>query len=214
MSYDHVLLPSGVVSTHAEADAYLMGQQGLPETAAVAALAARINEADAEAGAENSFLSVDSVGGAPTGAALHVPSPYDAIGHVRRLLFDLATPADYAIYDPQLSWLIDPLGHVPVTVQHGGAGEFPYLTKPLAEQWVSSLMPPNPYLVVEREPQDYIQTYQDKSGIFTLEYRDGSPDRHFGLTLRDSAMVSTLIWEWATGDRTRLNTLPWTRVDL
>jgi hypothetical protein len=143
-----------------------------------------------------------------------VPCPYDAIGFVRRLLFAIATPLNYAVYDPQLAWLIDPAGRVPATVTHGGAGEFLYLTKALADQWVSELAPPNPYLIVERADQVYIQIYRGESGAFTVEYRDGAPNKHFGTTVDDAPTVAALIWEWATDDRTRMQTLPWTRVEL
>ncbi|MFI9505701.1 hypothetical protein [Nocardia sp. NPDC052566] len=214
MSYDHVLLPSGAASTLAEVDAYLSSQQGIAETEVVAALAAALNKRNAELPQDDTFLSTESVGGAATGAALHVACPYDAIGYVRQLLFALATPLDYAVYDPQLAWLMDPADHVPATVTHGGAGEFPYLTKSLAYQWVSGLTPPNPYLIVERGDQFYVQTYRDKSGSYTLEYRDGAPDKHFGITIPDAPTVSALIWDWATNDRTRFQALPWTRVTL
>ncbi|WP_433661178.1 hypothetical protein ACQPW1_02575 [Nocardia sp. CA-128927] len=214
MSYDHVLLPSGVASSISEVDAYLSTQQGLPQAGMVAQIAAELNKANAEVPESDSFLSVHPVGGVPTGAALQVPAPYDAIGFVRQLLFAIATPLDYAVYDPQLAWLIDPAGHVPATVTHGGAGEFPYLTKTLADQWVSELAPPNPYLVVERDEQVYMQTYREKTGAFTLEYRDGSPDKHFGTTVLDAPTVSAVIWDWATDDRTRMQTLPWSRVEL
>ncbi|MEU7633488.1 hypothetical protein AB0C34_26525 [Nocardia sp. NPDC049220] len=214
MSYDHVLLPSGVASSIAEVDAYLSIQQGLPESGVVTQIAAELNRRNSELPEADSFLSTAPVGGATTGTALHVSCPYDAIGFVRDLLFDLATPLNYAVYDPQLAWLMDPAGHVPALVTHGGAGEFPYLTKALADQWVFELNPPNPYLVVERGEQFYIQTYREQSGTYTLEYRDGSPDKHFGTTIPDAATVATLIWDWATDDRTRLQLFPWSRVDL
>ncbi|WP_069165725.1 hypothetical protein [Nocardia altamirensis] len=214
MSYDHILLPSGVASSITEVDAYLSTQMGLPQEGAVAQIAAELNKHNDAVPEADSFLSVAPLGGAPTGAVLEVPCPYDAIGFVRQLVFSIATPLGYAVYDPQLTWLIDPAGHVPATVTHGGAGEFPYLTKTLADQWVSELSPPNPYLVVERDEQVYMQTYREKTGAFTLEYRDGSPDKHFGTTVLDAPTVSALIWDWATDDRTRMQTLPWSRVEL
>ncbi|MFE7798270.1 hypothetical protein [Nocardia sp. NPDC057440] len=214
MNYDHVLLPSGAASTLAEVDTYLSTQQGLAETNVVTQLAAELNRRNAELPEDDHFLGTDAVGGAATGAVLHVPCPYDAIGYVRQLLFALATPLNYAVYDPQLAWLIDPAGSVPAAVTHGGAGEFPYLTKATAQLWVSELAPPNPYLIVERADQVYMQTYRDESGTFTVEYRDGASNKHFGTTLTDASTVADLIWEWATDDRTRLHTLPWTRVDL
>lgn len=212
VSYDHVLLPSGVAMTIAQVDAYLATQQGRPETESVAAMAAELNRRNAELPEQDGFLSTVPVGGAATGAVLHVPCPYDAIGFVRHLLFEIATPLNYAVYDPQLAWLMDPAGHVQALVTHGGAGEFPYLTKALADQWISELAPPNPYLVVERDEQVYIQTYRDKSGTFTLEYRDGAPDQHFGITVTDPQTVADLIWDWAIDDRTRLQALPWSRI--
>ncbi|MBF6333385.1 hypothetical protein [Nocardia transvalensis] len=214
MSYDHVLLPSGVAATPAEVDAYLTAQQGRPESETVAAIAAELNRRNERLPEQDSFLAEPPVGGTETGAALYVSSDYDAIGHLRGLLFELATPRDYAVYDPQLTWLIDPAGHIPVTVTHGGAGEFPYLTRALLDQWIPTLSDPNPYLIVEREPQVYIQTFRDDSGRYTLEYRDGSPDRHFGTHTTDAELVTALIWAWANNDRTHFDSLDWKPVDL
>jgi hypothetical protein len=209
VSYDHVLLPSGVAATPAEVDAYLTSQQGMPATAEIAAIAAELGARNAELPEEDSFLSVTPLEGTPTGAMLPVPSPYDAIGFVRDLLFQLATPRNYAIYDPQLTWLIDPAGHIPVTVTHGGAGEFPYLTETLATMWMRELIDPNPYLIVERAPEIYIQTYRESADEYTLEYRDGGADRHFTTIVTGSDTVAGLIWDWAREDRTRLDRLPW-----
>ncbi|MBF6349905.1 MULTISPECIES: hypothetical protein [Nocardia] len=213
MSYDHMLLPSGVAATPAEVDAYFATQEGRAETAAVTALAAELTDRNAELPEADSFLSAP-VGGVPYGAALHIASPYDAIGFVRNLVFELATPRDYAVYDPQLAWLMDPAGHIPVTVTHGGAGEFPYLTETLAYFWIRELADPNPYLIVEREPQVYIQTYRSSEQDFTLEYRDGGPDRHFTTQVQGPDTVAQLIWGWTRGNRERLDQLSWERLDI
>lgn len=212
VSYDHILLPSGTASTPAEADAYLTAQQGEPASEAAAWLAAEVNRRNEELPEQDGFLSVAPI--EAHGGALHVASPYDAIGHVRALLFELATPRDHAVYDPQLAWLIDPAGHVPVTVTHGGAGEFPYLTEHLVRQWVPELSEPGPYLIVEREPEVYIQTFRDDEHSYILEYRDGSPDQHFGTRLTEPGRVADLIWDWTVGDQARLAELTWDRVDL
>ncbi|MBO0853652.1 MAG: hypothetical protein J2P18_07780 [Nocardia sp.] len=216
MSYDHVLLPAGIATTADAVETYLAAQQGRHQTDVVAEIAAEVNRRNDVLPEQERFLSIDvggagtgNVGGAGTGAALYVPAQYDAIGHVRGLLFELATPRDYALYDPQLNWLIDPIDRVDVTVTHGGAGEFPYLTQRLAQQWVTELAAPNPYLIVERADHVYIQTYRDESGGYTLEHRDGGPDRHFAVRLAGGDQVATLIWDWTTGDRGRLDTLAW-----
>ncbi|GGK60963.1 hypothetical protein [Nocardia camponoti] len=214
MSYDLILLPSGVATSIDEVDAYLAAQEGQPESATVADIAAEINARNAALPASDTFLATDSVGGAPSGTTLTVSSPYDALGFVRNLLFDLATPRDYAIYDPQLSWLIDPKDHIPVSVTHGGAGEFPYLTEELAHNWVAGLSDPNPYLIVERGDQRYIQTYRDQRGEYTLEYRDGSPQRHFGTVLADPDEVARIIWDWTTDPASVEKDVAWTGVEL
>ncbi|WP_216916090.1 hypothetical protein [Nocardia noduli] len=211
MNYDHVLLPSGVASTPDEADEYLAGQQGLAETEVVAELAAVLNRRNGELPEADTFLGTESVGGAATGAVLQVSCPYDAIGFVRNLLFEIATPREYAVYDPQLAWLLDPAGRVDITVTHGGAGEFPYVTKALLDLWIPALVDPNPYLIAERADQVYIQTYRDPVGVYTIEYRDGSPDRHFGTTSENPSEVVALIWAWAVGET--LADTDWKRVE-
>ncbi|MEV0250029.1 hypothetical protein AB0H76_25765 [Nocardia sp. NPDC050712] len=198
MNYDHLLLPSRA-ATIADVDDYLSAQQGQPESDVVAELAAELNKRNAELPEADTFLGTDTVGGAPSGTVLHVSCPYDAIGFVRNLLFELATPRDYALYDPQLAWLFDPADRVEVAVTHGGAGEFPYLTEALVAQWVPELADPNPFLIAERAPEHYIQTYRAANGEYTVEYRDGSAASHFGLETADPAEVSDLIWAWATG---------------
>ncbi|WP_040794023.1 hypothetical protein [Nocardia higoensis] len=214
MNYDHVLLPSGVARTPSEVDDYLTAQQGLPQTEAVTAMAAIVDERNAALPEEDSFLADNAeVGGSATGSVLHVACPYDAIGHVRALLFEIGTPRGYALYDPQLAWLIDPADRVEVTVSHGGAGEFPYLTETLIHQWVPELAEPNPYLIAEREPQHYIQTYRTAPGEFAVEYRDGGPDRHYALTLTEPRDVAALIWAWARGDQATVDARTWERVE-
>ncbi|WP_194816858.1 hypothetical protein [Nocardia sp. XZ_19_385] len=208
MNYDLLLVPSGA-ATIADVDDYLGAQQGLAEAPVVAEIAAELNKRNAELPEADTFLGTESVGGAPTGAVLHVSCPYDAIGFVRNLLFELATPRGYAVYDPQLAWLIDPTDRVDVTVTHGGAGEFPYLTKTLVEQWVPELAEPSPFLIAERGPEQYIQTYRAGDDGYIVEYRDGSAKRHFRLETTDPAQVAELIWAWATGAP---NTATWTRV--
>ncbi|MBF6178990.1 hypothetical protein [Nocardia otitidiscaviarum] len=214
MSYDQILLPSGVARTPAEVDAYLTAQEGQPEAGVVAEIAAELERRDGELPEADSFLSSTPLGGKDNGATLVVSTPYDAIGHVRALLFELATPRGYAVYDPQLTWLADPAGHIPATVTHGGAGEFPYVTKELLDLWLPALADPGPYLIVERGDQRYVQTYRHPDGRYTLEYRDGSPDRHFATSVDDAAAVADLIWAWTTEDRADFDALDWERLEL
>ncbi|MRH85944.1 hypothetical protein GFY24_00425 [Nocardia sp. SYP-A9097] len=211
MSYDHVLLPSGVAPTPAELDAFLTAQNGRPAAELVAELAAELDKRNGELAEADEFLGAPAADGA-IGEALFVSSPYDAIGHVRGLLFELATPRGYAVYDPQLAWLMDPAGAVPVSVSHGGAGEFPYLTCELAHLWVPELGAPGPYLIAERGDQVYIQTYRHEDGRYDVEYRDGSADLHYSVRVDDPSTVADLIWSWAIDDRSNFEALDWQRL--
>ncbi len=213
MSYDQILIPAGAGTTAAEADAYLETQQGEAESATVRAIAAELTKRNPELPEEDSFLSVTPLGGVQTGAVLYAASPYDAIGHLRRQLFELATPHDYAVYDPQLAWVIDPTDRIDLTVTHGGAGEFPYLTRALVDLWVPALSNPNPYLIAESGPDTYVQTFRNEAGGFTVEYRNGSPDKHFATQVADPQTAANLIWAWARGDSAQLESQQWQLVD-
>lgn len=211
MSYDHILLPSRAAASPDAVDAYLSTQDGLPAAAVVAEIAAELDRRNAELPEEDGFLAVPAADGV-IGASLFISSPIDAVGHVRNLLFELATPHGYAVYDPQLTWLLDPAEHVPVAVSHGGAGDFPYLTRELAHQWVPELSPPGPFLIVESGDQVYIQTFRAEDGRYEVEYRDGSPELHFGVRVDDPHAVADLIWSWTTGDRSHFDALDWQRL--
>ncbi|MFF0631366.1 hypothetical protein ACFYTS_02580 [Nocardia sp. NPDC004151] len=211
MSYDLVLLPSGVASSPAEVDDHLTGQEGRPAGEAITEIAAELDKRNAELPEVDSFLGAPAADGV-LGDALFVSTQYDAIGHTRSLLFELGTPRGYAVWDPQLSWLADPAGSVAAAVTHGGAGEFPYLTKQLVDLWIPELGQPGPYLIAETADQVYIQTYRHPDGHYDLEYRDGSPDKHFAATANDPRIVADLIWSWATGDRSGFDALDWQRL--
>ncbi|QLY31283.1 hypothetical protein [Nocardia huaxiensis] len=211
MSYDLVLLPSGAAATPAEVDAYLTTQDGHPATEVVAEIAAELDKRNAALPEADAFLETPAAD-TGIGATLFVSTQYDAIGHVRNLLFELATPRGYAVYDPQLAWIMDPAGSVPAAVTHGGAGEFPYLTKELAHLWIPALADPGPYLIVETGDELYIQTFRHPDGHYVLEYRDGSADQHFATTVDSPTEVADLIWQWTTGDRSHFDTQNWQRL--
>ncbi|BAW03560.1 hypothetical protein [Nocardia seriolae] len=211
MSYDLVLLPSGAAASPAEVDEYLTAQDGRPAVEAVGAIAAELDERNSELPEADSFLGAPAADGV-LGAALFVSTPYDSLGHTRDLLFELGTPRGYAVWDPQLAWLMDPADSVVATVTHGGAGELPYLTRGLVEDWIPELGQPGPYLIVETGDQVYIQTYRHPDGHYDLEYRDGSADKHFAATATDPRIVADLIWGWATGDRSGFAALDWQKL--
>ncbi|GAB0101977.1 hypothetical protein JMUB6875_09440 [Nocardia sp. JMUB6875] len=213
MSYDLVLLPSGAAASAEAVDAYLTAQDGRPAGDVVGEIAAELDKRNAELPEIDAFLGAPAAE-AVLGDALFVSTPYDSLGFTRNLLFELGTPRGYAVWDPQLAWLLDPACSVEAAVTHGGAGEFPYLTKELVDEWIPNLGQPGPYLIVETGDQVYIQTYRHPDGHYDLEYREGSADKHFAATATDSRIVADLIWGWATGDRSGFAALDWQRLTL
>lgn len=208
-----MLLPARAAASPDTVDDFLTAQDSKPVADTVTEIALELDKRNAEVPEADSFLGAPAADGG-MGEALFVSTPYDAIGHLRGLLFELAVPRGYAVWDPQLSWLMDPADSVPAAVTHGGAGEFPFLTKGLIDTWIPELGQPGPYLIAETGDQIYIQTYRHPDGHFDLEYRDGSADKHFATSVSDPTIVADLIWGWATGDRSGFEALNWQRLSL
>ncbi|GAA1393320.1 hypothetical protein GCM10009639_26310 [Kitasatospora putterlickiae] len=56
------------------------------------------------------------------------------------------------------------------------------------------------FLVVERRPDEpdvYVQVWHEEGENYTLEYRDGGPDKHFQVLLDDPEPVITAMTAWA-----------------
>jgi hypothetical protein len=47
--------------------------------------------------------------------------------------------------------------------------------------------------------QTYMQTSRNDDGTYVVEYRDGTPDRHFGTVAADMRSAHALITGWAFG---------------
>ncbi|MFC9434748.1 hypothetical protein [Nocardia sp. NPDC057030] len=74
----------------------------------------------------------------------------------------------------------------------------PYLTKHLLEELLADFADPdNPFLVVEREAQHYVQTCVYSEGTYELEYRAGSAEQHFQVHTSDRLLVGEVIWAWS-----------------
>lgn len=57
------------------------------------------------------------------------------------------------------------------------------------------------FLVIERlgdpSQQTYAQSARNADGTYVVEYRDGSPQNHFGTTVEDMRSAHSLITGWA-----------------
>jgi hypothetical protein len=160
-----------------------------------------------------------------TAASFHVTSPLDGPGVViathrpedglLRLLL-LATKArGLALFDMELHRLHDPLGCVEVEVSLPGNLVLPYVTPLLLSNLVllpTWPVPAEPYFIVMRGDDDYVQTYRDEDGTYQLEYRDGGPDAHFACRTRNSGLVADVMWAWATREPRWRTAVAWERL--
>lgn len=73
------------------------------------------------------------------------------------------------------------------------------------------------FLIVQRIPdlpEVYIQVWHETGGDYTLEHRDGGPDRHFETTLGGPEPVITAIAGWAEARDGWGDALTWSLLDL
>lgn len=74
------------------------------------------------------------------------------------------------------------------------------------------------YTILEVAPQRYIQIGYGKEvgvrrGEFALEYRDGSPDRHWRTVISDADMAVAAFIAFLRGDLTRKGGMSWQKVE-
>ncbi|WP_328401472.1 hypothetical protein [Nocardia sp. NBC_00403] len=97
----------------------------------------------------------------------------------------------------------------------GDGTTLPYLTKELVEDLLADPPDPNnPFLVIEREEQNYVQTCLDSDGVYELEYREGSEGEHFRVHTSDRSLVRDVVWAWSTDNPWWRDAVQWRNVDL
>ncbi|WP_380280781.1 hypothetical protein [Kitasatospora purpeofusca] len=73
------------------------------------------------------------------------------------------------------------------------------------------------FLVVERmpdEPDVYVQVWHEEGGEYTLEHRDGGPDKHFQALLDGPEPVITAMTAWARREPGWGEGLEWEALEL
>ncbi len=164
--------------------------------------------------------------------AISIDRPADAGGAVVSVvgsdaatlnaLFAAARDHAIAIYEPGRRRLYNPHGSESVRVLLGGDVVIPFLTSDLLDDLVRNPLWPDPdapFFIIERDGagdgEYYIQTYLNDDGVYDLEYRDGSFERHFGFETSDPDLVSDAMWAWVKEDYGHLLTIvPWVRQEL
>jgi len=181
-----------------------------PVAEGIAAAINRINEpALAEGG---SLLSVTPI--SAQGANVVVPSPFAEAERVRDICFDIATPAGYAVFDPQLALLFDPAWRLEVRLMTGQYGDFPYATADVIDQIVHRLSGDNGYVIAESALNTYIQTRRNSDDDYDVEYRAGGPDQHYATKAAGADAVAELVLAWCQGDPAPTRRYSWTKLEL
>jgi hypothetical protein len=207
MSHRFAIFPAGSVATIDEADELVdaMGRGGVGEPlASVHELIDEMSET-----AATSVVIASPADGRGVIIATHRPED----GLLHDLL--LATKArGLAVFDMELLRLYDPLGCVEVEVSLPGDVTLPYVTPLLLSNLVLlATWPEEPYFVVTRGDEDYVQTYRDEDGHYQLEYRDGGPDAHFVFRTQKSGLVADVMWAWATRDPRWRTAVAWEKLE-
>lgn len=143
-----------------------------------------------------------------------IPTTYADVDRNLTTLLKLAAGAGLVLVDPNAETVYPPAPGQPIGVVGGDGTRLGALTRERLESLLAGLPPEDPWLVLERGPNLYIQTYRQGDGAFLFERRDGSPDRHFRTTLPDRDSVASRIWAWLTGEPDWDVDLDWQHIEI
>lgn len=147
----------------------------------------------------------------PHGVGAYFSASWSDAEASRAALIPAAAGLGFDVYDPQEHLLIDTADAKSAEVVHGGLGMFPMLSRALSATLVARLAEPDPFLIVSRDTDVYVQTLI-RDGHCVIEHRDGSPDRHFAADTSPDG-VADLIWAWTESGPSALGHLDWSKVD-
>jgi|GEM_PF-3798281 len=72
------------------------------------------------------------------------------------------------------------------------------------------------FLIVERfsdaSSQTYVQSARNDDGTYVVEFRDGSPDQHFGTVVADTRAAHDLVTSWSFGRDGWRYSVDWTHI--
>ena len=143
---------------------------------------------------------------------LAVPTTYPNVDNNLVVLLRLAARHGLVLVDLNAQKVDWPAGGEPVGVKAGDGTRLGELTYERLESIVSGLPPSDPWIVLERDPEVYVQALRQKDGTFVLEFRAGGADRHFSTTLSDGHEVLTRLWAWLRGEPDWNADADWKRV--
>ena len=217
MSYDFAVLTpeaAGPSEEEALARARDLYDRGSPATAPDRRLrdfVAKLEGAGA-ADEERGWVSVWPVDAHDLGLA--IPTTYANVDDNLVTLLRLAAEKGLVLVDLTASRVHPPAPGEPVGVIAGDGSRLGALTRARLDSLVADLPPEDPWLVLERDREDYVQTHRQDDSTFLLEHRDGSADRHSSSSVADETEVAARMWAWLSRDPAWTSGLTWDRVAL
>lgn len=128
---------------------------------------------------------------------LAVPTTYGNVDDNHVVLLKIAARHGLVLVDLSSQKVDRPGPGVPVGVKAGDGTRLGALTYRGLQSLIDGLPPSDPWIVLERDSEVYVQTFRQEDGTFLLEHRDGNADRHFRTTASDGHEVLTRMWSWA-----------------
>ncbi|WP_071289531.1 hypothetical protein [Mycolicibacterium llatzerense] len=215
MSYDFTVLIPELIGTHHEAMALhdAMCRQSDPDVPDE--VQRFVDDLNAQYGHENDeqsgFLSVAPLDGDARGVV--VPTWALSVPQNRAAMLELTRDHGLGLYDPQRDRLYDPRGHIRITVQLGEGHVVPYLSPALLAELFDHPHPSDPWLIIERGDQHYIQSRFEPGTDVEVEHRNGGPDRHYRAVTDDPRLAQQVLWWWATESAQWESALQWEPMD-
>ena len=143
---------------------------------------------------------------------LAVPTTYTDPDSNLVTLLRLAARRGLVLVDLTSKKVDRPITGTPVGVKVGDGTRLGALTYERLESLLDDLPASDPWIILERDTEVYAQALRRDDGSFVLEYRDGSPESHFGTTLSGKGAVLKMLWAWVEDEPTWNDHAKWERV--
>lgn len=214
MSYDFAIwegdVPTGphaATATYQELIARYDADDALVEpTARIQAYAEALAAQFPDEESEESPWSAGSPVGAGTGPFLYICVGYSYADQVGPVAERLAAEHGLVFFNPQTT--PGNPGRVTITTGVGSAA--------LPESWPRFLShvlrEVDDYVIVDSGEDHLFAQARNDDGTFTLEYRDGSPQKHYQVQGVDLGDVSGALSQWSEGRRDFIPTHTWHRL--
>ncbi|KIU38514.1 hypothetical protein AN916_22785 [Mycobacteroides immunogenum] len=195
MTMDFAVIPAEF-NTREEAlnacDAMYNEPEGEPPSA-VLDMIAELDRTDAFA-EEGGFLSMWPVDSSARGMVLCTRWPeWDRTIYT---LLTMTKDRGLAMVDLQRRQVFDPRGRTDVEVLIANGTKLPYLSEQIVVDVMNDQDYYGDYIIAECAENTYVQALYKPGEQCQVEYRDGSPDRHFQTLTADRSLVPRLFAAW------------------